>query len=140
MKFNSGKFELLQYGRNKELISSTIYFAPEMNEIIEEKESLRDLGVRVNNDLTFNDHISEISLKLKMRSSWILRSFRSRDKCFMKTIWKSLALPIVDYCSPLWFSPEKSGKISDLEDHQRRFLRKVKGLKKYLISLGRKTI
>ena len=44
MKFNSGKFELLQYGRNKELISSTIYFASEINEIIEEKSPSETLG------------------------------------------------------------------------------------------------
>merc|ERR1711954_524153 len=43
-------------------------------------------------------------------------------------VWKSLALPIVDYCSPLWFSPEKPGDISGLGDLQRSFFRQVSGL------------
>ena len=128
MRFNSDKFELLRFGNNIELKESTSYFSPDMADIIEEKDSLRDLGITMNNKLTFRDHIDGISHKLKMKSSWLLRSFRCRDLKFMKTVWKSLALPIVDYCSPLWFSPEKPGDISGLEDLQRSFFRQVSGL------------
>merc|ERR1711954_52664 len=78
--------------------------------------------------LTFRDHIDGISHKLKMKYSWLLRSFRCRDLKFMKTVWKSLARPIVDVCLSLLLTPEKLGDISGLEDLQRSFFRKVSGL------------
>ena len=46
--FNSKKFELLRHGRNKALKSS-IYTKPSGIDIIEEKEVVTDLGVKINN-------------------------------------------------------------------------------------------
>ena len=45
MQFNGGKFEILRYGKNTTLKESTSYFTPNCEEIIEEKECLRDLGI-----------------------------------------------------------------------------------------------
>ena len=48
MLFNNNKFEVLRYGKNTEIKDSTFYLSAS-NDIIEEKETLRDLGVIVNN-------------------------------------------------------------------------------------------
>ena len=45
MKFNGKKFELLIFGRNLNIKDDTSYFTPDMEDVIEEKEVLRDLGV-----------------------------------------------------------------------------------------------
>ena len=42
----------------------------------------------------------------------------------MLTLWKSLVVPILDYCSQLW-SPSKVGEIQQLEDIQKAFTRKI---------------
>ena len=55
--FKSGMFELLRFGNDIELKESTSYFSPNMEDIIEEKDSLRDHGITMNNKLTFRDHI-----------------------------------------------------------------------------------
>ena len=42
----------------------------------------------------------------------------------MLTTWKTLVIPILDYCSQLW-SPHKQGDIQLIEDVQRCFTRKI---------------
>ena len=59
-------------------------------------------------------------------AGWILRTFESRDKLTMPTAWKTLALPIHDYCSQLW-STHKISDMQELESIQWSFLRKIKG-------------
>ena len=45
----------------------------------------------------------------------------------MITLWKSLVLPILDYCSQLW-SPTKTDHIQEIEDTQKSFIRKIHSL------------
>ena len=60
MKFNGLKFQVMRYGRNKEKNKDTVYFTPDMESTIEQFESLRDLGVILNNEATFVDHIEHV--------------------------------------------------------------------------------
>ena len=48
MLFSNAKFAVLRYGKNEDSKFSTFYLSAD-NEIIEEKEKLRDLGILVNN-------------------------------------------------------------------------------------------
>ena len=48
----------------------------------------------------------------------------------MKTLWKSLVLPILDYCSQLW-CPTKQGHIQQIEAIQKSFTNKIKLDRKY---------
>ena len=58
------------------------------------------------NDCSFVELINKIVVKTKELSSWILRTFKSRDRHLMLTLWKTLVILHFDYCSPLW-SPYK---------------------------------
>ena len=51
-------------------------------------------------------------------------NFECRSKLFILTIWKSILLPHLDYCSQLW-SPSKAGDINRLELVQRCFIKKM---------------
>ena len=42
----------------------------------------------------------------------------------MLTLWKSLVMPILDYCSQLW-SPTMKGEIQQIEEIQKNFTRKI---------------
>ena len=127
MKFNSEKFELLRYGKNEEIKLNTIYFSADDN-IIEEKEVLRDLGVQMNNKADFSDHIRKVCQKVKQKSGWILRTFKTRSPFLMKTLWKQLAQPHVDYCSQL-FMPVNGSNLTDLENLQRSFTNRIPEVK-----------
>ena len=83
MEFNSKKFEVMRYGRNQTLKESTLYLTPNWEDIIEEKESLKDLGVIVSNDASFSNHVEHVCSKVKQKSGWILRTFRNRKSWFL---------------------------------------------------------
>ena len=63
MAFNASKFEVLRYGSNSALKESTNYLTPGCEAIIEEKESLRDLGILMSNDATFSSHVEHVCNK-----------------------------------------------------------------------------
>ncbi len=126
MLFNEKKFELLRYGKNQELKSTTNYEGPN-NNIITEKETVCDLGIIMNSNHTFSDHIKRVCEKSKQKCGWILRTFRTRDTEVLKTLWKSLVQPHIDYCSQLW-APYKSGEIQAIEEIQRQFTAKFLSL------------
>ena len=122
--FNDKKFEALRYGSDETLKLTTSYTAPN-GTIITEKPHLRDLGVTMSADRTFSQHISNMCQTAKDMCGWILRTFESRSPELMLTLWKSLVIPIVDYCSQLW-SPSKVGEIQQIENIQKAFTRKIK--------------
>ncbi len=126
MKFNSLKFEALRYGRNKELKELTSYVSPEW-QVIEEKTCVRDLGVLMSTDTTFKEHINKIISSAKRMSAWVLRTFTTRERTPMLTLYKSLVRPLLEYLSALW-SPILKGDIQRLEEVQQSFIRKIKGV------------
>ena len=62
MEFNSLKFELLRYGDDDEIKTTTQYFNS-IRTIIEEKHVVRDLGITMSHDATFTAHIETIASK-----------------------------------------------------------------------------
>ena len=105
MKLNGCKFEHLCYGRNNDVKCFSVYLNNEHSKI-ETKNSVKDLGVIMTNDGKFDDHINVVVSKVNNLVSWILRTFEARDEKTMLTLWKSLVIPHLDYCSQLW-SPTK---------------------------------
>ena len=124
MSFNNKKFEALRNGPDETLKICTNYTAPD-GTIITEKSDLRDLGVTMSADGTFKQHIHNMCQSARNMCSWILRTFQTRSPELMLTLWKSLVIPILDYCSQLW-SPSKVGEIQQIEEIQRAFTRKIK--------------
>ena len=123
MNFNNTKFELLRYGYISDLKQKTCYYDPD-GIPIPEKDNIRDLGVIMSNSGAFSEHINRVCQSARDMCSWILRTFKSRSPELMKTTWKSLVLPILDYCSQLW-CPTKQGLIKQLESIQQSFTRKI---------------
>ena len=81
----------------------------------------------MSNTADFKTHIKKVTDSLRNIAGWILRTFRTRDKQALLTAWKTLALPIYDYCSQLW-SPYSEGEKRQLEQIQWSFIRKISGL------------
>jgi hypothetical protein len=125
MEFNAGKFELLRFWPTREDAPDILYMAPDGSPI-EEKESLRDLGVRVSTDLTFSEQINLAVQSGNCMAGWALRTFRGRGRHLMLTVLRTLIQPRLDYCSQLW-SPRDQYSINLLESIQRCFISQVKG-------------
>ena len=126
MHFNSEKFECLRFWPGAGAPPAYKNQGPDKSEI-EVKSNLKDLGIQLSSDLSFKVHVEKTIAAASKLAGWGLRSFRGRSRGVMKTIWKSLVQPKMDYCSQLW-SPGDQESINKLEAVQRHFTSKVKGL------------
>ena len=128
MKFNGKKFQVMRYGSDEDLKNDTLYFTENTENIVERQETIRDLGVMMSDDASFKDHIDKVMKKVRQKTGWVLRTFYSRKTMLMKTLFKTLILPHVDYCSQLWM-PVKTMEILKIEKLQKDFLNRIPALK-----------
>ena len=68
-----------------------------------------------------------LRLKARQFAGWILRTFKSRQKDLMMTLFNSFVRSRLEYCCPLW-SPYLVQEITKLESVQRSFTSKIMGL------------
>lgn len=127
MKLNGLKFEHLKYGKNEEQKDQSIYYS-DTGSRIETKSTVKDLGIILDVNSTFDRHIESLIERVKGISSWIYRTFSTRDVDIMLTLWKILVIPHIDYCSQLW-SPTKRHQIQKLEALQKSYLNGIPKLK-----------
>ena len=97
--------------------------------------SVKDLGIKMTSNCSFNEHIGSIVEKAKRMASWVLRTFNTRDKTPMLALYKALIRPLLEYSSPLW-TPIKKSEIQALEAIQKSFLLKIREVNKdYALAL-----
>lgn len=125
MALNDTKFELLRYGLNLLIKMESFYTTPTGLKI-DAKDQAKDLGVIMSNDCSFDKQIEKVVTKAKSLISWILRTFKTRQVKPMLLLYKSLVLPILEYCSVLW-SPSSPGQIKALDQLQWSYIRKIAG-------------
>ena len=89
---------------------------------------MKDLSVLVNDEANFKPQLIKAIKKAKARSDWVLRTFISRGEYEMKTLWKSLIHPTLDYCSQLWSLVAISENINLVESVQRAFTKRIQGI------------
>lgn len=112
MMFNSSKLKWLRYTSGNNPSPMFQYLVPDKTPI-PRKDDLRDLGVMICTDLTFNLQIEKTVTTANQMVGWGLRTFRSRSMHLMLVLLKSLVQPHHDFCSQLW-SPSKQYKINQL--------------------------
>ena len=81
-----------------------------------------DLGIYVSSDCSFEYHITNLNKITTHLTGWILRTFCSRDKLTMLTLFRALVMSRMDYGSQLW-SPYLTKHINMIEKTQRSFTR-----------------
>ena len=128
MKFNGKKFQVVRYGKDENLKNETLYFTENTENIVERQEVVRDLGVLMSDDATFKDQIEKVAKKVRQKIGWVLRTFYSRKTLLMKTLFKTLVVPHIDYCSQLWM-PIKPVEILKVEKLQKDFLNRIPELR-----------
>jgi hypothetical protein len=88
---------------------------------------IKDLGVLIDNQLTFSTHIRSVVGKAKQRIYLLFKCFYSINASLLLKAYVSYILPLFDYCSHVW-SPSKLGDIDLLEDVQRNFTKRLQGM------------
>ena len=118
--FNGDKFEHLPFGDP----GTRVYTTPS-GLAIKKKDKVKDLGVFMASDCSFDYHISTITKSASRVSGWIMRTFLSRDKSNMKVLLQSLLVPCCEYASIVW-SPFDNKNINMIENIQRRFTSRIR--------------
>ena len=77
MALNNDKFEALRYGGNTDIHCS---YKTDNDTDISFRSSVRDLGILVQPDGKFSDHIRDIVMKCRRLLGLILRSFSTRER------------------------------------------------------------
>ena len=125
MEFNIEKFEQISHGETNG-IDIEPYKNPAGEDIVSDS-TIRDLGVICNNNLLFKEHIEDIAMKSKIMSGLLLRTFITRDRNVMLTLFNTYIRSRLEYCSIVW-SPTTQGDINKIERIQKSFTSRIEGL------------
>ena len=74
---------------------------------------------------TFEYHINDVEQRA---SGWVLRTFKSRSPTLMLTLFKTMVLSKLDYCSPVYHPRSSVSLTTKIERFQRSFTRKIDGM------------
>jgi len=87
----------------------------------------RDLGVHMDTELKFTQHISKIVHIGHSRAALILKCFLNNIPEVLVKAFCTYVRPILEYCAPVW-SPHHKGLADKIEKVQRRFTKRIYGL------------
>ncbi len=99
MALNNEKFEIIGYGNNKDIKKAVSYMIND--QCIKEKENIKDCGIHISSDGTFTHYINKVTESARCLSEWKLTTFTTREEHFLKTLWKALVVPRLEYCCQL---------------------------------------
>jgi len=122
LSFNLQKCKVIHFG------FKNVNYAYKMDDtdlqsVVREK----DLGVVVDNELKFSDHVRSVVAKANSRLGMIKRNFINLSPEVFIPLYKSLVRPILEYCSAAW-NPMLLSDSYEIEKVQRRATRLIPGL------------
>jgi ribonuclease P/MRP protein subunit RPP40 len=94
--------------------------------IVSAVNSVRDLGVLVDNNLNFHEHITKIVSQAFVRANLIHKCFLSKDARTLTRAFNTYVRPLLEYASVSW-SPHHINDIKLLESVQRKFTKRLPG-------------
>ena len=89
-----------------------MYFTAKMEDVIQQFDSIRDLGVIVSDDAKFDKHIDKVISTVRQKIGWVCRTFYTRRTDVLKQLWKSVIQCHIDYCSQLYKPGQAKGMLS----------------------------
>lgn len=119
LQLNVKKSNSITFYRNK----STIQYVYTIKGLVVEKvQHIKDLGVILDQNLSFANHIEYITTKSKSRLAWVRRFSREFDDPWViKQLYMTFVAPILEYASQIW-SPLQLYQIKKIESIQKQFL------------------
>jgi hypothetical protein len=86
--------------------------------------NIKDLGVSIDNSLSFSNHINTITMSAKIIVFRIFKSFITKDFDALMKAYKYFVRPLLEYCSTVW-NPYHVNEINKIESVQKLFTRKL---------------
>ena len=95
---------------------------------LETTQEEKDLGVIVDENLTFEKHINETVKKCRQICGLIMGTITYKTKEIMIPLFKALVRPILEYANSVW-CPYKKKHIKSIEKIQKQFTKRVAGMR-----------
>ena len=126
LRFNTDKCHVLTLGKIDKIMHTHRYelYGDELDHVFEEK----DLGVMIDMDLTFEEHMATKIGKANGIMGLIRRTFSYLDGDTFKKLYTSFVRPHLEYANSVW-SPHLRKHIKMLESVQIRATKLVDGMK-----------
>jgi ribonuclease P/MRP protein subunit RPP40 len=120
------KCSILQIGNSSKFARD--YFLED--NCISNVSTCKDLGIIIDQRLTFTSHINSIVTRAHARASLIHKCFLSRDRTTLTRAFCMYVRPMLEYACSVW-SPHHIAYIRKIESVQRRFTKRFPGLAEY---------
>ena len=119
LKVQPKKCMVLQIGKKQQYFKYILD-----NQELKSVDSIRDLGVIMNNKLTFDEHINQIISSATMTANLILRTFKTKNHFFLIKLFNAFVRPKLEYACQVW-SPNTVNHIDRIERVQRSFTKRL---------------
>ena len=97
-------------------------------ETVTGSDSLKILGVTIDNDMTFKTHVQTIAARTRSKT-WALSKLKKKGLSEERLLraYKCLIRPTTEYAAPAWHSLITAGQMADLEKQQVQALKNIYG-------------
>ena len=102
LKIQPAKSEHIIFSTPRSNSTKNTYFLD--NQIIKESDTVRDLGILINNDLKWATQISKIYIKSLHLVHNIIKSFKTKNPHVYVQLFKSYVRPLTEYNNNIWSS------------------------------------
>ena len=127
LKFHPDKCKIMRIGQRHREHTYSMKTSDGQTTEIKKTTAEKDLGVTIDNRLTFSEHINNTVKKVNQVMGMIRRTFKFIDKDIFALLFKSRVRPILEYGNTIW-SPRLKKDIDAIERVQRRATKTVPGL------------
>ena len=125
LKFHPDKCKVMKLGNKNQTVFQ--YALTESSTPMNYVTSEKDIGVTIDNKLTFDVHIAEKVSKANSMMGLIRRSMEYMDKDTFRLLYTALVRPHLEFANAIW-SPYLIKHINMIENVQRRATKMVPGL------------
>ncbi|RUS72071.1 hypothetical protein EGW08_020166 [Elysia chlorotica] len=127
LRFNAEKCKVMHIGKNEDPNEYTMRSKGECI-TLESVSTEKDLGVNIDSDLKFSQHVSIQVNKANRLLALLRRGFTVLDRESLPTLYKSIIRPHLEYGNVVWH-PRFKGDEEQLENVQRRATKLIPELK-----------
>uniref|UniRef100_A0A8C6XUJ4 Reverse transcriptase domain-containing protein n=1 Tax=Naja naja TaxID=35670 RepID=A0A8C6XUJ4_NAJNA len=120
LQISTNKRSVLHIGKKNQKIKHKL----NSQDLVDDPNSVKDLGVLISNDLSARAHCNYIAKKALRVVNLILHSFFSGNITLLTRAYKTFARPILEYSSSVW-NPHYIFDINTVEKVQKYFTRRV---------------
>lgn len=117
LKISQDKCSVLHIGKNN--VKKEYHI---LGNKIQKTECVRDLGILIDSQLSFNEHISKIVKNAYFKGYQILRTVKTRNLNTLVFIYKTYVRPQLEYATEIW-NPKTNKQIDKIEKVQKFFTR-----------------